>query len=147
MSERGGGNPVGAARSPAGVRRNMPISREVPLGARSTFATGTAAPSLSPDTAARLLRSRMTDSFSFGIEEEYFLVDHKTKSVVLERPPQFLTDVKQALGDQVTTEMLQSQIEVSTLPHIDMGTACAELRHLRYEVARVAAEHGFAIFA
>jgi carboxylate-amine ligase len=89
----------------------------------------------------------MTDSFSFGIEEEYFLVDRETKSVVLERPAQFLTDVKHALGDQVTTEMLQSQLEVATLPHVDMGTACAELKHLRYTAARVAAEHGLAILA
>ena len=36
-----------------------------------------------------------------------------------------------ALGDQVAVEMLQSQIEVATLPHVDMATARAELKYLR----------------
>ena len=37
--------------------------------------------------------------------------------------------------------------EVATLPHHDIKTAHAELRHLRQTVAKIAAEHGLAILA
>ena len=55
--------------------------------------------------------------------------------------------LKDALGDRVSGEMLQSQIEVSTSPHTDMNTASAELKHLRQTAAQIAAEHGLAILA
>lgn len=147
MSERGGGNPVGAARPRADLKPVMPLGPAAPVGARSAVNLRPDARLPGADTVGRMLRSRTTDSFSFGIEEEYFLVDRETKAVVLERPAHFLADVKAALGDQVATEMLQSQIEISTLPHVDMGTACAELKHLRHTVARIAGGHGCAILA
>jgi carboxylate-amine ligase len=89
----------------------------------------------------------MPDNYSFGIEEEYFLVDAETKAVATTRPEAFFTAVKRAIGDQVTGEMLQSQIEVATLPHTDMASARTELKHMRQEVARIAAEHGLTILA
>ncbi len=146
MSERNS-DPAGAARPPAGMWRDLRSGATATLDARSRRSLRPARQMASPDVATRLLRSHTADNFSFGIEEEYFLVDGETKAVVLERPPQFLADVKAALGDQVATEMLQSQIEVSTLPHVDMSTASAELTHLRHTVAKVAAQHGFAILA
>jgi carboxylate-amine ligase len=147
MGERGDGDAVGAARPPADITRNMPLRSSTPIGARSALGTAAVVRAPGPDAATRMLRSRTTDSFSFGIEEEYFLVDRADKSIILERPARFLVDLKQALGDQATTEMLQSQVEVATLPHVDMATACAELRHLRHTVADVAAAHGCAILA
>ncbi len=89
----------------------------------------------------------MTNDFRFGIEEEYFLVDAATKSVTRSMPKGFLEASKEATGGQVMGEFLQSQIEVATLPHHDIKTAHAELRHLRQTVARIAAEHGLAILA
>lgn len=89
----------------------------------------------------------MTDTYQFGIEEEYFLVDAETKAVAITRPEDFIPALKAELGNQVTTEMLQGQIEVMTLPHVDMASATAELRHLRQTVARVASRFGFAILA
>jgi carboxylate-amine ligase len=89
----------------------------------------------------------MVDSYQFGIEEEYFLVDSDTKAIVTTRPAAFLAAVKKALGDQVSGEMLQSQMEVITKPHLDMARANAELRELRQQVAKYAAEHGLAIVA
>jgi carboxylate-amine ligase len=62
-------------------------------------------------------------------------------------PKGFLQAAKDATGGQVMGEFLQSQIEVKTLPHHDIKTAHAELRHLRQTVAKVAAEHGLAILA
>ncbi len=89
----------------------------------------------------------MEKTFRFGIEEEFFLVDAATGSAARAMPEGFLDAAKQATGGQVTSEMLQSQIEIATLPHHDMKTAKEELRHLRQTVASVAAEHGLAILA
>src|SRR5262245_38167850 len=89
----------------------------------------------------------MADSFKFGIEEEYFLVDADSKSVCTTRPQAFFDAAKEILGDQVTGEMLQSQIEVATLPHWSMDSARTELRFLRQTVGRVAQDHGLAILA
>ena len=89
----------------------------------------------------------MTDAYTIGIEEEYFLVDAATKLVTRAMPEAFLAAAKAATNGQVMGEFLQSQIEVATLPHTDIKTAHAELRHLRQTVAKIAAEHGLAILA
>jgi carboxylate-amine ligase len=89
----------------------------------------------------------MSDDFKFGIEEEYFLVDAETKSVAVTRPEAFFAAAKKAIGPQIKGEMLQSQIECTTVPHIDMALARAELKHLRRTLGAVAAEYGLAILA
>src|SRR4051812_37192221 len=89
----------------------------------------------------------MSDDYKFGIEEEFFVVDAESKSVMTERPKAFFAAVKKDIGDQVMGEMLQSQIEIATLPHKDMSSAAAELKFLRQSVAKVAAEHGLGILA
>ena len=89
----------------------------------------------------------MRDKYTFGIEEEYFLVDAGTKLVARAMPETFLAAAKAATNGQVMGEFLQSQIEVRTLPHHDIRTAHAELRHLRQTVGKIAAEHGLAILA
>jgi carboxylate-amine ligase len=89
----------------------------------------------------------MTDAYRIGIEEEYFLVDAKTKRVTGAMPAEFLAAAKAASNDQVVGEFLQSQIEVKTLPHTDIKIAREELRHLRLTVAKIAADHGLAILA
>ena len=147
MSERNGGNPVRAAGAPAGTQ-SVPFGPTLPLRARSTRNPwGKLGIPDRPSATTRLPRLRTSDSFPFGIEEEFFLIDAATRSVVLTRPPDFLEQLKAALGGQVSTEMLQSQIEISTLPHVDMATAGAELKHLRQTLAAIAAQYGFAILA
>jgi carboxylate-amine ligase len=89
----------------------------------------------------------MIAPYSFGIEEEYFLVDADTKFVMRAMPEGFLKAAKAALGGKVTGEFLQSQIEVVTPPHTDIGEARAELRGLRKTLAGIAAEHKLAIMA
>jgi len=114
----------------------------------------------SPDDPKSMLRSRvptethrrrpdvtMKDAYSIGIEEEYFLVDASTKLVTREMPKTFLAIAKEATNGQAMGEFLQSQCEVATLPHHDIRTAHAELRHLRQTVAKIAADHGLAIVA
>jgi carboxylate-amine ligase len=89
----------------------------------------------------------MADNFTFGIEEEYFLVDAETKLVSRRMPDAFLAEAKEATGNQVAGEFLQSQIEVVTAPQTSLAGARAELRRLRSTVAAVAAKHGLAILA
>ncbi len=89
----------------------------------------------------------MPDRYSFGIEEEYFLVDVQTKLVARTMHDGFLQAAKDATGGRVTGEFLQSQIEVQTPPYVDMASAREDLRQLRQTLATIAAEHGLAILA
>jgi carboxylate-amine ligase len=86
-------------------------------------------------------------TFSFGIEEEYFLVERDGFGVSRRMPAGFFAAAKAALGPRVTGEFLQSQIEVVSEAHCDAATARAELRHLRRTLGEVAARHGLAILA
>ena len=85
--------------------------------------------------------------FSFGIEEEYFLVDRDSKAVTRKMPDGFFAAAREALGDSVAGEFLQSQIEIVTKPHDDVAAARAELRHLRTTLGDIASQHGLAILA
>lgn len=82
------------------------------------------------------------NAYTFGIEEEYFLVDANTKLVTRNMPKTFLDIARKATNGQVMDEFLQSECEVATLLHHDIRTAAAELRHLRQTVAKIAADHG-----
>jgi carboxylate-amine ligase len=86
-------------------------------------------------------------SYSFGIEEEYFLVDRETGSVARKMPDGFFAAAKATLGKQVTGEFLQSQIEIVTDPQTDMAAAASDLRDLRRTLAAIAGAHGLAIMA
>jgi hypothetical protein len=68
-----------------------------------------------------------------------FLVDAGTKCAARAMPSAFLKAAKRATGGQVSGELLQSQVEISMLPHTDTATARAELRFLRQTVAEIAA--------
>jgi carboxylate-amine ligase len=89
----------------------------------------------------------MAENFTFGIEEEYFLVDAQTKLVSRRMPDGFLEAARAATDNHVAGEMLQSQLEVFTCAHSSISDARTELRHLRQTVAAVAAKHGLAILA
>ncbi|HWV51465.1 carboxylate-amine ligase [Pseudorhodoplanes sp.] len=86
-------------------------------------------------------------SYSFGIEEEYFLVDRTTMAVARKMPDGFFAAAKATLGEQVTGEFLQSQIEIVTAPQTDMATAAIDLRDLRRTLGAIAQTHGLAIIA
>jgi glutamate---cysteine ligase / carboxylate-amine ligase len=88
-----------------------------------------------------------TSEFTFGIEEEYFLVDAQTKLIAEDVPRAFFDDAKAAAGGRISQEFLSPQIEVISSPHVHFGTAREELRFLRHTVAAVAARHGLAILA
>jgi glutamate---cysteine ligase / carboxylate-amine ligase len=89
----------------------------------------------------------MDGNYTFGIEEEYFLVDAATKSAALGMPQAFFEAARIATGGHVAGELLQSQIEVVSSTHSNMADARSELRHLRQTLAAIAAEHGLAFLA
>ena len=86
-------------------------------------------------------------AYSFGIEEEFFLVDQTTKAVCPKMPEDFLAAATAALEHKVSGEFLQSQIEIITEPQTDIAAARNELHHLRTTLGRIAADHGLAILA
>jgi len=86
-------------------------------------------------------------TLALGIEEEYLLVDPETFDLVATPDPGFMPACKRALGDQVTPELLQAQVEVGTAVCADLGAARVELIRLRGTVARIAREHGMALVA
>lgn len=85
--------------------------------------------------------------FTLGIEEEYLIVDRESRDLVAEPVGAFFADCAEALGDQVSAELLRCQIEVGTKPHPTVAGAVEDLRHLRATVARMATRHGYAVIA
>jgi carboxylate-amine ligase len=88
-----------------------------------------------------------TPSFTIGIEEEYMLVHPETGDLVREVPESLMPAMRKKLGDQVTREFLQCQVEVGTRVCQNISEAREELRYLRQTVADVAAAHGFGLIA
>ncbi|MCW5773657.1 MAG: carboxylate-amine ligase [Rhodospirillaceae bacterium] len=86
-------------------------------------------------------------SFALGIEEEYLLVDRKTRDLAHDRPEAFMTTLEARLGDRVKREFLTSQVELTTAPCPDIAAARRELKELRRVANDVAAEFGLAIVA
>ena len=86
-------------------------------------------------------------SFTIGIEEEYLLVDARTRDLVREAPPAVLAECEALLAGQVTPEFLQCQIEVGTRVCANVGEARSDLKRLRGTVAAVARSHGLRLIA
>ncbi|MEM9146773.1 MAG: carboxylate-amine ligase [Pseudomonadota bacterium] len=86
-------------------------------------------------------------SFTIGIEEEYLIVDRETRDLVRAPDKAFLQDLSDAMGEQVTGEYLQCQVEVGTRAHGTVAAAAEDLAGLRRAVSRAAAAHGYAPIA
>jgi len=85
-------------------------------------------------------------SFTFGIEEEYHLVDLRSRDLVA--APQALMDaLATRLGERVSPEFLRSQVEVGTSVCRSFQEARGELGRLRRAVASLAGEYGIAPMA
>ncbi|MES9844658.1 MAG: carboxylate-amine ligase [Candidatus Sedimenticola sp. PURPLELP] len=86
-------------------------------------------------------------SFTIGIEEEYMLVDRKSRNLISEAPAEMLSECEELLQGQVSPEFLQCQIEVGTDVCNTLHEARRELAYLRKTVATVAERHGLAVVA
>ncbi|WP_334177744.1 carboxylate-amine ligase [Pseudoxanthomonas sp.] len=84
--------------------------------------------------------------YTFGIEEEYFLVRRNGRRL-RHMPRRFFDGCRAALGERFGSEMLQTQVEVQTGIHDDARAAETELVALRRIVGGIAGEHGLGILA
>jgi glutamate---cysteine ligase / carboxylate-amine ligase len=85
--------------------------------------------------------------YSFGIEEEYFVFDAKTRRAVKTADEKFIARAKQRLGKRVATEMLQSQIEFVSPPCNSFEEAREQLASGRLMLVEEAEARGLGIAA
>jgi glutamate---cysteine ligase / carboxylate-amine ligase len=86
-------------------------------------------------------------ALTLGIEEEYLLVDLDTRELVTRQDPGFMRACQAELGEQVTHELLQSQVEVGTVVCRTIADARRDLARLRATVSRVAQRFGMGLIA
>ncbi len=88
--------------------------------------------------------------FTVGVEEEYLLVDPKTRDLVVEPPDEFLRDCERLIPAEIGTvapEFLRPQVEVDTSVCANIGEVRPKLAALRRIVADAAAAYGYRIIA
>lgn len=85
-------------------------------------------------------------TFSFGIEEEYHLIEVKTRDLA-SAPDAMMTELEEVLGRRVSPEFLRSQVEVGTNVAHDFAAAREDLAGLRREIAKAAGRFGLAPIA
>ena len=86
-------------------------------------------------------------SFTIGIEEEYLLVDLETRDEVAHPPEDLLAEGVARTDGLMTTEFLQSQLEVGTRKCSSVSEAAAEIVELRSVLSDLAGEYGNAVVA
>jgi glutamate---cysteine ligase / carboxylate-amine ligase len=74
-------------------------------------------------------------SFSFGIEEEYYLVDRTSRALADEVPKPLMAVLQQKLGKQFSEEYMRSQVEISTPVCHDAAIAREHLSSYRRIIA------------
>jgi glutamate---cysteine ligase / carboxylate-amine ligase len=89
----------------------------------------------------------MLDYYRFGIEEEYFISNARTRQAARLLPRAFDSEIRQALPEALRPEMLQSQIEVATPPSMELGAARELLAGYRRMLAAIGDEHGLLVMA
>ena len=93
-----------------------------------------------------MTQERAAHPYTFGLEEEYFLVRRNGRRL-RHMPRRFFADCREALGERFGSEMLQTQVEVQTGVHDDTAAAENELRALRRTVGDIAHRHGLGILS
>lgn len=86
-------------------------------------------------------------TFTVGIEEEYLLVDLESRDLVNDPPASIMAECAELSGEQVTPELMRSQIEVGTTVCKTISQARDELSRLRKVVIQVANKYGMAPIA
>src|SRR3954468_18224612 len=88
----------------------------------------------------------MFDQFTLGIEEEFQIVDPKTREL-RSRVSEFLEEGKMILGEQIKPEMIQSMIEVGTGICKNIQEARTDITRLRGIISKLARNKGLEIVA
>jgi carboxylate-amine ligase len=89
----------------------------------------------------------MSTPFTFGIEEEFFLVDPRTRSTAGHVPRDFLRECRRHFGEQIAPELLESQIEVASPVFSSCAEARSEMRRLRRDLIELAGQFGLKLLA
>ena len=87
-----------------------------------------------------------SDDFTIGVEEEYQIINPETREL-RPRVSRVLPQARETLGDEVTNEFYQSQIEIGTPICRTLGEVRAELVRLRRGVVAAAGLDGCHIAA
>src|SRR5262245_44196852 len=87
------------------------------------------------------------DLFTLGVEEEYLLVDRRSKALVADPPDELFARARCALGAQVTREMMRAQIEVATLKHRRIADVRDDLSRARRSIVSATQPFGIAPLA
>jgi len=85
--------------------------------------------------------------FTVGIEEEYLLVDMRTRDVCADPNPELLKEITTRGEGQISPKFLRSQIEVGTRPCRTMRDLRADLAQLRSVIAQASRPYGIAPIA
>jgi carboxylate-amine ligase len=88
----------------------------------------------------------MFEQFTLGIEEEFQIVDPKTREL-RSHVSEFLEEGKMLLGEQIKPEMIQSMIEVGTGICKNIQEARADISRLRAIISGLARKTGLEIVA
>jgi carboxylate-amine ligase len=88
----------------------------------------------------------MFDQYTLGIEEEFQIVDPKTREL-RSHVSEFLEEGKMILGEQIKPEMIQSMIEVGTGVCKNIQEARADITRLRSIISGLANKTGLVIVA
>jgi carboxylate-amine ligase len=91
--------------------------------------------------------SKVPSKFTMGVEEEYLLVDRETRALVVDPPKSIMQVCEEKLGEQVSSELLRSQIEIGTRVCGDIKEVREDLQRLRKIIVDVANDHGLAPIA
>lgn len=81
--------------------------------------------------------------FTVGIEEEYLLVEADTRDLVRDPPQEMWDELTGALGDEVGSEFMRSQVEIQTKPCVDLAEARQDLTSKRRTVCEIAERYDF----
>ncbi|HVF17947.1 MAG TPA: carboxylate-amine ligase [Steroidobacteraceae bacterium] len=85
--------------------------------------------------------------YAFGIEEEYFLSSAATGNLVSHAPKRLLNAAKERLGESVTAELLQSQIEIASPIFHSIDEALHSMASMRSTLAELVATMGLRLVA
>ncbi|UNM16616.1 glutamate--cysteine ligase [Streptomyces formicae] len=83
---------------------------------------------------------------TMGVEEEFFLVDRRTRAPV-PRGPQVIAQAAPLLGEQIQAEFYRCMVEICTQPMLSCADLRAELAGLRATVADAARDAGCLLLA
>src|SRR5687767_12637507 len=88
----------------------------------------------------------MFDQFTLGIEEEFQIVDPKTREL-RSHVVEILAEGTMLLGEQIKPEMIQSMVEVGTGICANIQEARADITNLRSVISSLARKNGLVIIA